>query len=825
MPCNVIHHIPTLSQPASVSDVVPQHLQLVQPHSSGWVEEEISLANSFKGLGFLENGHVMKPDLPLQEAAAISNYAALAVPIQQSISTGTGGFYGLSKAEDLAKSSKIDTLSSSGVITDNSVVKTSSPLQAGLKKSPVSQPSRHHGPPPGFSHVPPKQDIEPTVSDLISENSIMDDYSWLDGYQLPSSTRALFPNGTLTYPHSNSQQVSNDGLNGTSCFPFPGKQVPSALQGEKQNVFPNLNSIPKFSFSLDSRRSVNGAFHRGHQKVHDLDWKKKWVKFQVCGQALMYNRSSNIVARIFDRQICTPAPGTSVHHARRFYENLVPSYTIYEVECPDHSFRKFTDDGQYLISFSRNHQELIVYRPRWLSFSCKDEDCDKHDLPSKAKRFDGFFTQLYCVPLASCNELICKDFFLYMESNQFGLFATSTAQIHDAPAVGGAVQGVPSIEKITFHLLRLEDGEILDKKVFCNDFVNLTHNMGVFLYDDLLAIVSLRYQTIHILQIRDSGNLVDVRAIGEFCREDDELFLNSNAQGMALSDKNKQHQLPGNHIENHMHPAQPNLGNSFLSGIKQRLLSFIFQGLWNEERDDALRAQRLRKKFYFHFQDYVDLIIWKVQFLDRHHLLIKFGSVDGGPQVSRNADHHPAFVAVYNMDTTEIVSFYQNSADELYLLFEQFCDHFHATSRNSMYMNFISSHSNNIHALEQLRSIKDKASNSSQFVKKMLASLPFSCQSQSPSPYFDQSLFRFDDKLISATDRHRQSTDHPIKFILRKYPYSLKFKIKPGPEAGSMDGRAKKISSFLFHPILPLALSVQQTLFLQPSVVNIHFRR
>jgi len=29
------------------------------------------------------------------------------------------------------------------------------------------------------------------------------------------------------------------------------------------------------------------------------------------------------------------------------------------------------------------------------------------------------------------------------------------------------------------------------------------------------------------------------------------------------------------------------------------------------------------------------------------------------PQVSRNADHHPAFVAVYNMDTTEIVSFYQ----------------------------------------------------------------------------------------------------------------------------------------------------------------------
>ena len=132
----------------------------------------------------------------------------------------------------------------------------------------------------------------------------------------------------------------------------------------------------------------------------------------------------------------------------------MPSCTVYDVECPDHSFRKFTDDGQYLISFSRNHQDLIVYRPSWLSFSCKEEDCNTHDLPMKAKRFESFFTQLYCVQLASSSEFICKDFFLYIESNQFGLFATSTAQSHDTPAAEGAIQGVPYIEKITFHLLR-----------------------------------------------------------------------------------------------------------------------------------------------------------------------------------------------------------------------------------------------------------------------------------------------------------------------------------------------------------------------------------
>ncbi|KAM3330425.1 hypothetical protein ACQJBY_026976 [Aegilops geniculata] len=451
-------------------------------------------------------------------------------------------------------------------------------------------------------------------------------------------------------------------------------------------------------------------------------------------------RSGNLASRVFDRQFLSPRPGATVNTARQFYENLVPSYTIYDIDCPDYSFRKFTDDGKYLVAFSRNHQDLIVYRPIWLTFSCHEE-CDSHDLPANAERFDSFFKQLYSISLASSNEYICKDFFLYMECHQYGLFATSTAQSNDSSATDGAIHGVPSIEKITFYLVRLEDGAILDEKAFCNDFINLAHSIGAYLYEDLVCIVSLRYQTIHVLQIRDSGSLVEVRRIGAFCREDDELFLYSHGQAAH--------------------------GNSFLPGIKQRLLSFIFRKTWNEEPDQALRVQHLKKKFYFHFQDYVDLIIWKVQFLDRRHLFIKFGSVDGG--VTRSTDQNLAFFAVYNMETADIVSLYQ-------------------------------------------------------FVKKMMASLPYTCQSQSPSPYFDLSIFRYDEKLISAIDRHRHCTEHPIKFISVRQPNVVKFKIKPGSDSGGSDSRAKRISSFLFHPFFPLALSIQQT-YMQPTVVNVHFRR
>lgn len=46
--------------------------------------------------------------------------------------------------------------------------------------------------------------------------------------------------------------------------------------------------------------------------------------------------------------------------------------------------------------------------------------------------------------------------------------------------------------------------------------------------------------------------------------------------------------FPENHAPNGLHLSQPNLEDSFLSGIKQRLLSFIFRGIWNEEKDPSL---------------------------------------------------------------------------------------------------------------------------------------------------------------------------------------------------------------------------------------------
>lgn len=53
------------------------------------------------------------------------------------------------------------------------------------------------------------------------------------------------------------------------------------------------------------------------------------------------------------------------------------------------------------------------------------------------------------------------------------------------------------------------------------------------------------------------------------------------------------HQVLVNHVGNGFHHSLPESETSFLSGIKQRLLSFIFRGIWNEETDQTMVSKRI----------------------------------------------------------------------------------------------------------------------------------------------------------------------------------------------------------------------------------------
>ncbi|XP_021643760.2 nonsense-mediated mRNA decay factor SMG7 isoform X2 [Hevea brasiliensis] len=252
---------------ASTGIIAPQHLQPIQPPASKWLMEEAALlANSLKAVRFMENGHVNEHELP--KDLGMANPTTHSLPIQQPANVNGSMFYNQAKVPEAVIPSKIDFAASSGVIAESLAVKTSAALPAGLRKSPVSRPVRHLGPPPGFGHGPLKQVNEiVTSSDLMSDTSLTDDYSWLDGYQLPSSTKGSGLNNTSTITsQAMSQYVnSSNGLTGTLSFPFPGKQVPSVqLQTEKQKVWHNYQ--PYEHLSVQQEQQLQQQLLNGNQQ-------------------------------------------------------------------------------------------------------------------------------------------------------------------------------------------------------------------------------------------------------------------------------------------------------------------------------------------------------------------------------------------------------------------------------------------------------------------------------------------------------------------------------------------------------------------------------
>ncbi|GMJ15515.1 hypothetical protein like AT5G19400 [Hibiscus trionum] len=237
------------SSPLSVSvgGMALQLPQAVQMQSTRWsVEEATSLVNSLKGLTMLENGHLTKHEM--QDNAVLSHPAAYSGGIQKlPISAGAGGmYYSQTKVPDTLLPSRIDAAVLSGVTADALAAKASSTLQVGIRKNPVSRPVRHLGPPPGFSHVPSKPPSV-SVSALQLENPLMDDYSWLDGYQLTSSLKTSGLDNSLNHAtHAETQYVnhSSNGMNGTASFPFPGKQGPAVqFQMEKQKGWQDYHTL------------------------------------------------------------------------------------------------------------------------------------------------------------------------------------------------------------------------------------------------------------------------------------------------------------------------------------------------------------------------------------------------------------------------------------------------------------------------------------------------------------------------------------------------------------------------------------------------------
>ncbi|KAK4392523.1 protein SMG7, partial [Sesamum angolense] len=249
---------------ATVANSASQYLQPIQPSMSKWPVEHAPIVDGLAHLNLTENGLLLQSEL--QDRFGVPQPAALPMPYPHFVNTGASNNYSV-QIPQATVPSKFDSIISFGAYSDGLSVKPSSVMAPGLKKNPVSRPVRHFGPPPGFGSVPSKVVDDPLYS-VALKNEIpipqMDDYSWLDGYQLSLSNQSVgFSNSMNQVGPTFSSVSKSNGSMEIAAFPFPGKQVSTAqVQNENQKGWRD-NHLSEHMKQYDEQQQ---QFQKGNQQ-------------------------------------------------------------------------------------------------------------------------------------------------------------------------------------------------------------------------------------------------------------------------------------------------------------------------------------------------------------------------------------------------------------------------------------------------------------------------------------------------------------------------------------------------------------------------------
>ena len=129
----------------------------------------------------------------------------------------------------------------------------------------------------------------------------------------------------------------------------------------------------------------------------------------------------NIVIRLKQRETsCSARPGMQGHFhiCRSFYQNIVPNFTVVNVEKPPCFLRKFSPDGKHFIAFSLDQTSLEVYEYRGPSAA---EDLLQNESGEfvgndvneagelKRKIFNRFFRLKYSIVIAPSGEQLNRE--------------------------------------------------------------------------------------------------------------------------------------------------------------------------------------------------------------------------------------------------------------------------------------------------------------------------------------------------------------------------------------------------------------------------------
>ena len=303
-------------------------------------------------------------------------------------------------------------------------------------------------------------------------------------------------------------------------------------------------------------------------------------KQDSCNYSLIPRRipPQNIINRLARREIYgTVKPGTHFHVAREFHQNVFPNFTIINVEKPPCFLRKFSPDGHHFIAFSSDQTSLEIYKYCGSSAAadlvdgCRGEyignESHQESDYIRSKVFERFFKLKYTVNVAQSGEQLNRECSLFTDDGHYVIVGSAAyipddlrPHFYEIYTNNEAVTPNPRspLEDYSLHLVDLQAGRLCDTRTFKVDKIFLSHNQGLYLYKDTLAVLSVQHQTIHIFQLID-GLFINVRTIGRFCYEDDDFHLSAAIPQATAS-----------------HVYRP-FREATINSLKHRLLVFLFK--------------------------------------------------------------------------------------------------------------------------------------------------------------------------------------------------------------------------------------------------------
>lgn len=221
------------------------------------------------------------------------------------------------------------------------------------------------------------------------------------------------------------------------------------------------------------------------------------------------------------------APAPSYSRSAPILSCIYPNRTLYNVETPDCTFRRFTPDGKYLIAFKRNLNGIQVFRvitPTVSSQQLQDAD------GNVKSEFYHFFQLSWTGMFTTVGQSLHRDLCLVTANMRHMVVArisrtdfSSTSVYSRQPPQQhpNMLTCIRAMDDISILVIDIKTGRLVDSRRYPNDIICLSGHSGVSLYGDRLCILSLKHQCLRILRIERDGHLVDLQEIGWYAHQDD----------------------------------------------------------------------------------------------------------------------------------------------------------------------------------------------------------------------------------------------------------------------------------------------------------------